>query len=455
MDEPVQNLSLTMNSNETTPSRGNNSKSPLKSCGSVINNGQQMSINAAAAAAATTNNPLSNLMFAANPYLSPLLQFPQLLANAPFELIQQLTMANEELLKSSLADHVKDETTSIADGLKPENANTVACDLCQKEFFNEHYLNLHRINKHMHNGSSKRRRSMSSTSSIISANSSEGTPTKRKRKSNDLSQLDNSKLSPSLSITNPAIFGIMDSYFAAKMADRVTCDICNKQVCNKYFLKTHKLKVHGCTDSTTGCDLDDSMDDQQQQHQQQQQPNEDVRMSPSSSQSAYQQHTNQNGAGSGKTRSRPPALARVLCQICNKELCNKYFLRSHLLNAHNINLDESSNTAIAYDEAADTKLKVKTHEQNDNTNDTTITTNKSQVVDNDDEDEDGEDDDSASKTNSNIQAFYIDSSDDLFKANFLPCMVYLPVTKKLDKPVRLTLKLIPLPDIPPSTQPAN
>lgn len=31
-------------------------------------------------------------------------------------------------------------------------------------------------------------------------------------------------------IPTPAIFGIMDSYFAAKMADRVTCDICNKQV---------------------------------------------------------------------------------------------------------------------------------------------------------------------------------------------------------------------------------
>ena len=29
------------------------------------------------------------------------------------------------------------------------------------------------------------------------------------------------------------------------MEDRVSCDICHKQVCNKYFLKTHKFKVHG------------------------------------------------------------------------------------------------------------------------------------------------------------------------------------------------------------------
>jgi hypothetical protein len=41
-----------------------------------------------------------------------------------------------------------------------------------------------------------------------------------------------------------ASYGILnDSYFCAKMADRVVCEICNKQVCNKYFLKTHKGKI--------------------------------------------------------------------------------------------------------------------------------------------------------------------------------------------------------------------
>jgi len=36
-----------------------------------------------------------------------------------------------------------------------------------------------------------------------------------------------------------------ETYFASKVVDRVICDICNKQVCNKYFLRTHKAKVHG------------------------------------------------------------------------------------------------------------------------------------------------------------------------------------------------------------------
>lgn len=34
-----------------------------------------------------------------------------------------------------------------------------------------------------------------------------------------------------------------ETYFASKVVDRVQCDICNKQVCNKYFLRTHKQKV--------------------------------------------------------------------------------------------------------------------------------------------------------------------------------------------------------------------
>jgi hypothetical protein len=44
--------------------------------------------------------------------------------------------------------------------------------------------------------------------------------------------------------TSQTSYGIIhNSYFSAKMADRVICEICNKQVCNKYFLKTHKGKT--------------------------------------------------------------------------------------------------------------------------------------------------------------------------------------------------------------------
>lgn len=60
------------------------------------------------------------------------------------------------------------------------------------------------------------------------------------------------------------------------------CDICNKELCNKYFMKTHMQRMHGIEI--------------------------------------------ENGAQIGG----------VICDICNKELCSKYFLRVHKHNTHGI-----------------------------------------------------------------------------------------------------------------------
>lgn len=60
------------------------------------------------------------------------------------------------------------------------------------------------------------------------------------------------------------------------------CEICNKELCNKYFMKTHMQKMHGIEI--------------------------------------------ENGAQIGG----------VICNICKKELCSKYFLRVHKQNTHGI-----------------------------------------------------------------------------------------------------------------------
>lgn len=60
------------------------------------------------------------------------------------------------------------------------------------------------------------------------------------------------------------------------------CEICNKELCNKYFMKTHMQRMHGIEI--------------------------------------------ENGAQIGG----------VVCNICNKELCSKYFLRVHKHNSHGI-----------------------------------------------------------------------------------------------------------------------
>ncbi|XP_034934155.1 uncharacterized protein [Chelonus insularis] len=65
------------------------------------------------------------------------------------------------------------------------------------------------------------------------------------------------------------------------------CEICNKELCNKYFMKTHMQRMHGIEI--------------------------------------------ENGSQIGG----------VVCNICNKELCSKYFLRVHKHNTHGI-IDEGS-----------------------------------------------------------------------------------------------------------------
>ena len=64
------------------------------------------------------------------------------------------------------------------------------------------------------------------------------------------------------------------------------CNICNKELCNKYFMKTHMQKMHGIN-------LDD-----------------------------YPREAANSGG--------------VICDICQKELCSKYFLKVHKSNTHGI-----------------------------------------------------------------------------------------------------------------------
>ena len=423
-------------------------------------------------------------------------------------------------------------SSTSSNSTAPNGAVSVACDLCKKEFFNEEYLKLHKINKHKlpadsftsssqtpqavaalpkqaATSSTSSNSSSTSTSSSFphskpsisptSASAAVGSPPSPRaapiannesfnaselpiksihESSNTLSSINTNKLvanpnsllkqmpaqfdlfggnnaqaaaaaaaAAAAGISTPAIFGIMDSYFAAKMADRVTCDICNKQVCNKYFLKTHKLKVHGCADNNSasvnmsgmngqmpdnegdyemsedmmsemaneitgringqhsklhsssqhpsqGNDEEDNGEYENEsasfKHDNNQDSNDaDERHKPNigkqlqnslnqlrstgspnsalaqmfnkstlaamgfdqqnnaaalaatlATLSNYSQSLNMNTSMGQSAKPRPPALARVSCQICRKELCNKYFLKSHLLNAHHITADD-------------------------------------------------------------------------------------------------------------------
>jgi hypothetical protein len=106
------------------------------------------------------------------------------------------------------------------------------CHLCDQEFRTKSLFRMHMSTFHP-NEKSKR---ALATPSILSA-SNLGFLPPFVDTSSQLAQKLATGQTPQTS------YGILnDSYFSAKMADRVVCEICNKQVCNKYFLKTHKGK---------------------------------------------------------------------------------------------------------------------------------------------------------------------------------------------------------------------
>lgn len=96
------------------------------------------------------------------------------------------------------------------------------------------------------------------------------------------------------------------------------CEICNKELCNKYFMKTHMQRMHGIEI--------------------------------------------ENGAQIGG----------VVCNICNKELCSKYFLRVHKHNTHGIVEDGSPQQQRPSSESVDSdqgfQLDLKPGEVSDQSN---------------------------------------------------------------------------------------
>jgi hypothetical protein len=78
---------------------------------------------------------------------------------------------------------------------------------------------------------------------------------------------------------------------------RSYCEICKKELCNKYFMKTHMMKMHGIVmDQTPG--------------------------------GGERGHSNNSGGNSS-----------VNCEVCKKEVSSRYFLKVHMASAHGLNED--------------------------------------------------------------------------------------------------------------------
>ncbi|XP_065218292.1 uncharacterized protein LOC135844110 [Planococcus citri] len=179
--------------------------------------------------------------------------------------------------------------------LKFSLLNTVVtfCEICKTEFDKNDVLEMHLMNKH---GAL-----VDEISRIIEDAGVNGmlVPAMNMGDGNLLCQICNKTFTTNASFQQhvyekcgPAPdFKDYSEYFPSLSLDDSVCDssktrnfceICKKELCNKYFMKTHMHRMHGIS--------------------------------------------LQNGVRIGG----------VTCEICNKELCSKYFLRVHKKNCHGI-----------------------------------------------------------------------------------------------------------------------
>ena len=152
---------------------------------------------------------------------------------------------------------------------------------------------------------------------------------------------------------------------SSRLVDRVVCDLCNKEVCNKYFLKTHKMKVHGwdpntssvpatCLASTTAVVTAESAvikSEPQSSFSQTQPPLMYLPPLPVNHVDKPLPFPSAESVGLTPKEAELQKMGidpEAYCEICRKEFCSKYFLRTHRQNIHGIQDASSSSSPSSY-----------------------------------------------------------------------------------------------------------
>ncbi|XP_037950542.1 uncharacterized protein LOC119681425 [Teleopsis dalmanni] len=136
------------------------------------------------------------------------------------------------------------------------------------------------------------------------------------------------------------------------------CDLCNKEFCNKYFLKTHKANKHGIYDPAISSTNDMGMGNSsgmntmnpmfqfqiQQQHiQQQQQIQQHLQQKQHLNLEVQQQQHSSSQAQTSLNipqQITPPAPPTIYCDLCSKRFTNIFAMRRHRAKAHEQSLTQ-------------------------------------------------------------------------------------------------------------------
>lgn len=179
------------------------------------------------------------------------------------------------------------------------NKMSTSCSTCNKEFENRYYLHLHMATEHglllnelpdVEKVAETENSSNNNTMCELCGKDLPNVDEMKKHLTEFHSQVIHSEVkdefpTPEKTVNKIPVSSGQLSERRSSMSLTPTssyCEICNKELCNKYFMKTHMQRMHGIEI--------------------------------------------ENGAQIGG----------VVCDICNKELCSKYFLRVHKHNTHGI-----------------------------------------------------------------------------------------------------------------------
>ncbi|CAF1195011.1 unnamed protein product [Rotaria sordida] len=355
------------------------------------------------------------------------------------------------------------------------------CNVCQQEFRNKALLRMH-MNTFHPNETNKKNLNNNNNTTTTNNNKQNikqsSIPTLSLPPSNNLGFLQ-----PYVDTTSPLAhklvagqasqtsYGILhDSYFCAKMADRVVCEICNKQVCNKYFLKTHKAKVHGIINGTNNIsngNTDNTPPTMVPTNNLQQTLSTDIIKSPTTENHQDEQIENDTEHASPESNEINELNIEntdTYCSICKKDFSTKYLYFFHMQTIHNDTSDPTYKTLIQFMKAATS--------MNENSVQNPFlslaTTLGNQTINNIEQQESEDESDgnieqlkrkrslsqssidsnkrinSSTEINGGLQPFLLESEDPKFAHTFVPCMVYLPVIRRVTKQVKLNLRLKPV-----------
>ncbi|CAF1408444.1 unnamed protein product [Adineta steineri] len=266
-----------------------------------------------------------------------------------------------------------------------------------------------------------------------------------------------------------ASYGILhDSYFCAKMADRVVCEICNKQVCNKYFLKTHKAKVHGIINGTNHIfngNTDSTPPTMVPSNTLHQSALTDVIKSPLPDNPQDEQIDNDTDNPISESNDNNEN-TDTYCSICKKDFSTKYLYLFHMQTLHNDTSDLTYQTLIQFMKAASAmnensipnpflslaaaagnhieQQQQEQEQESEDESDGNIEQLKRKRSLSQSSTDTNKRINSLSETNGGLQPFLLESEDPKFAHTFVPCMVYLPVIRRVTKQVKINLRLKPV-----------